>query len=86
VAAPPAQRARGAVFEGALSVVSRPAGARVFFDGHPVGTTPMTLSKVSAGSHVVRLQSEGYVTWSGAIQVVAGEVNRVTASLDRSPR
>jgi hypothetical protein len=74
------------VFEGSVSIVSRPPGARVFFDGHPVGTTPMTLSKASAGSHVVRLQSDGYATWSSAIQVASGERTRVTASLDRLPR
>jgi eukaryotic-like serine/threonine-protein kinase len=84
-AAPPARRTP-AVFEGSLSIVSRPPGARVFLDGHPVGTTPMTLSKVSAGSHVVRLQSDGYLTWSAAIQVAAAQQNYVRASLDRPPR
>lgn len=82
-AAPPAPRTRKPiVFEGPLSIVSRPPGARVFFDGHPVGTTPMSLSKASAGSHVVRLELPGYFPWSGAIQVVAGEQNRVAASLE----
>lgn len=78
-----AERTRRPVFEGPLSIVSKPAGARVFFDGHPVGTTPITLSKVSAGSHVVRLEREGYTTWSSSVQVVAGEQNRVTASLEQ---
>jgi hypothetical protein len=71
------------VFEGPLAIVSRPAGARVFLDGHPVGTSPLAMSKVSAGSHVVRLERDGYLPWSSAIQVVAGEQNRVTASLDQ---
>ena len=34
------------VFEGVLSIVSKPSGARVYVDGHPVGTTPMTLLNV----------------------------------------
>jgi hypothetical protein len=46
----------------------------------------MTLSKVSAGSHVVRLQSDGYAVWSAAVQVTASQMNRVTASLDRQQR
>lgn len=83
MAAAQADRPRRQVFEGSLSIVSRPAGARVLVDGHPVGTTPMTLSKLSAGSHVVRLERDGYLPWSSAIQVVAGERNRVTASLDQ---
>jgi hypothetical protein len=84
-AAPPTPvRGGAAVFEAPLSIVSRPPGARVFFDGHPVGVTPMTLRKVSAGSHVVRLERDGYQTWSSGIQVVAGQQNRVTASLDQS--
>jgi hypothetical protein len=80
------ERTRRAVFEGVLSIVSKPSGARVFLDGHPVGTTPLTLSKAPAGSHVVRLEREGYMPWSSGIQVVAGEQNRVTASLERSAR
>jgi hypothetical protein len=43
----------------------------------------MTMSALSAGSHVVRLEREGYRTWSAAIQIVAGRQNRVSASLDR---
>jgi eukaryotic-like serine/threonine-protein kinase len=85
-AAAAAKPARGQVFEGSLSVVSRPSGARVFFDGHPVGTTPVTLPKVSAGSHVVRLESDGYLRWSSAVQIVAGRQVSVKASLDRAPR
>jgi hypothetical protein len=81
-AAAPARTRKPVVFEGALSVASRPPGARVFLDRRPVGTTPMSLSQVSAGSHVVRLELAGYLPWSGAIQVVAGEQNRVTASLE----
>lgn len=76
----PQARAR---FEGSLVIVSRPPGASVRIDGHPVGTTPMTMSALSAGSHVVRLEREGYRTWSAAIQIVAGRQNRVSASLDR---
>lgn len=82
-AAAGAERTRRQVFEGSLSVISKPTGARVFVDGHPVGTTPMTLPRLSAGSHVVRLERDGYSAWSAAIQVVAGEQNRVTASLEQ---
>ena len=75
--APPAR------FTGALAVDSRPTGAKVFMDGQLVGTTPMSLPSVSAGSHAIRLDHDGYRRWSSSVRVVAGEQNRVTASLER---
>ncbi len=70
-------------FYGQLAVDSRPSGARVFVDGRQLGVTPVVLSKVSAGSHVIRLDLEGYETWSTAVQVVAGERARISGSLER---
>ena len=75
---PPAGR-----FTGALAVDSRPAGATVYVDGRLVGTTPVALSSVSAGSHAIRLEHDGYRRWSSSVRVVASEQNRVTASLER---
>jgi hypothetical protein len=43
----------------------------------------MTLPSVSAGSHAIRLDHEGYRRWSSSVRIVAGEQNRVTASLER---
>jgi hypothetical protein len=70
-------------FAGGLAVDSRPTGAKVFMDGRLVGTTPMALSSVPAGSHAIRLEHEGYQRWSSSVRVVASEQNRVTASLER---
>jgi len=70
-------------FVGALTVDSRPQGARVFVDGRLVGTTPVSLPEVNAGSHAVRLEREGYRRWSSSVRIVASERNRVTASLER---
>ena len=70
-------------FTGALTVVSRPPGASVFVDGRLVGTTPLSLPGVAAGSHAIRLEREGYRRWTSSIRVVASEPNRVTASLER---
>ncbi len=89
--APPAARAAPAApkpppperFLGELTVESRPDGARVFVDGKLVGTSPMLLAQLGAGEHVVRLEHEGYRTWSSSVRVVAGERNRITASLER---
>jgi hypothetical protein len=70
-------------FTGTLTVDSRPSGASVFLDGRAVGTTPMSIATVDAGSHAVRIERDGYRRWTSAVRVVAGENNRVTASLER---
>lgn len=74
---PPAART------GALLVESRPAGAQVQVDGRAVGTTPLLLSGMAAGSHSVRIEIQGYQVWTTAVDVVAAQQTRVAASLDR---
>ncbi len=74
-----------ATFQGGLVIVSRPDGASVSIDGRPVGTTPLTMQALTAGSHAVRLELAGYSVWTSGVQVTAGKVNRVTASLERRP-
>ena len=66
-----------------LNVDSRPDGSKVFLDGKLVGTTPVLLPQVGAGEHVVRIEHDGYRNWSSSVRVVAGERNRVTASLEK---
>jgi hypothetical protein len=73
-------------FVGSLTVVSRPAGATVMLDGRTVGTTPLTLPEVAAGSHAVRLELPGYRVWSASTQVATGQQKRVSASLERRER
>jgi serine/threonine protein kinase len=86
-AAPAAKKpaASRAAFEGSLVVASKPNGATVQLDGRPVGTTPLTMQAVAAGAHAIRLELAGYQIWSASVQVNAGKVNRVTASLERRP-
>ena len=71
------------ITETALSVDSRPGGARVFIDGKLVGTTPISVPQVGAGAHAVRLERDGYRRWSSSVRMVIGEPNRVTASLEK---
>ena len=81
-AAAAAGRAIPADTPGALRVVSRPSGARVFVDNQAVGVTPLVLSGVRAGSHAVRLEMDGYRSWSTSVNVGAGASARVAASLE----
>ena len=73
-----------AVTEGpaSLQVDSRPAGARVFVDGMPVGSTPLVLPDVTAGSHTVRIEMPGYRPWITTITLSRGMRSRVGASLE----
>ena len=64
-------------------VESRPPGAIVFLNGERVGTTPLTLDTVATGSQALRLELDGYRRWTSSIRVVAGERNRITASLEQ---
>ena len=66
-----------------MIVESRPSGAAVIIDGRRVGTTPMSLGDVAAGSHAVRLERDGYRIWTSGISISAGEQNRITASLEK---
>jgi hypothetical protein len=66
-----------------MTVVSRPAGARVFVDGKLVGTTPLQVPAVAPGSHSVRLELDGYRGWSTTTSVEAGEQKRIAASLEQ---
>jgi hypothetical protein len=88
--APPRGRASSAAtaapvsrYTGKLAVESRPSGATVYVDGKAAGTTPVSIGDVRAGEHAVRLERDGYRRWTASVRVVAGEQNRVTASLER---
>jgi hypothetical protein len=80
---PPSTSATMGRFTGALVIDSRPAGARVFMDNRLVGTTPLVLDAVRAGEHALRLERDGYRRWTTQARIIAGERNRITASLER---
>jgi hypothetical protein len=67
---------------GAVSFASRPPGATVIVDGRSVGTTPVRVPSLTAGSHRVRLERDGYHPWATTFSVIAGSEIRVTGSLE----
>jgi hypothetical protein len=86
VAAPTAASAAerpAVVGTGALTVVSRPPGAKVFVDNKLVGNTPVQMPGVDAGMHDVRIELDGYRRWTSSVRIAAAEQNRVAASLER---
>jgi hypothetical protein len=83
--APARPPASSETFTGSIYVDSRPRGATVLLNGREVGTTPLQLSEIRAGSHVIRLELPGHQTWTSSTRVVAGQVARVTGSLELQP-
>ena len=69
---------------GSLAIESRPPGARVSLDGRRVGATPLVLNNVIPGTHLVRVEADGYQVWAWTARVVANQRNRVSVKLFRS--
>jgi len=69
------------VFAGDLAVQSNPAGGTVFIDRQRVGETPLRLTSLTAGSHVVWIESEGHARWTAAVQVNTQKLVKVNATL-----
>ena len=68
-------------YRGSLAFRSAPQGARVFVNGALVGSTPLILENLPVGSRAVRIEADGYQTWSTSTQIVANRETRVSATL-----
>jgi len=65
---------------GSIQVTSNP-DAQVYLDGEIQGETPLTLSKVSVGSYVLKLSKEGYKDLKQTVYVNKGETTKVAGEL-----
>lgn len=88
-ATPPARRSSRASepvvvtgYRGRLRVNSHPVGATVFVNNQRVGQTPVVLSSLPVGSRAIRVELNGYATWSGAVRIVANHSATVSARLE----
>lgn len=68
-------------YQGTLSIDAYPA-ADVFINRRPAGRTPVRLTDLKAGSHLVWIQREGFRRFTRVVQVPADRVTRVSATLD----
>ncbi|MBP1929515.1 hypothetical protein J2741_002062 [Methanolinea mesophila] len=66
---------------GTLVVESVPAGAGVVVDGVLQGTSPVELTGVPEGQHLVVLSFTGYANSTSTVTVVAGETTSVNVAL-----
>jgi PEGA domain len=66
---------------GSLAIDSDPQGAQVSVNGRGVGSTPLVLNDLPAGTHLVRVEANGYQAWAWTARVVANQRNRLTVRL-----
>ena len=70
---------------GALNVKSSPSGATIVLDSVNKGSTPMTISNILAGSHVLVLKKTGYKDYTMNVLVFAGKTVNVTITMTKLP-
>ena len=70
---------------GSMSISSEPSEAEVFLDNNLVGTTPVTLKKVTEGEHDLRIVKDTYKVWSRKVHVRSFQPTDVTVSLEVMP-
>ena len=70
---------------GELEVKSEPSGAKVYVDGKQVGETPLVLSDIKMGRHLVRVTKEGYDSYEVLEQIATGR-KKVIANLKKAVR
>lgn len=78
----PSTRSAGSGQSGSLQVATRPSGAQVFVDDSLIGTTPLLLSNIEAGSKRLRIELSGYKTWATSVQIEPSARSRVSARLE----
>jgi len=66
---------------GTLDVSSSPLGAEVYLDNQYKGTTPVVITDVTPGNHIVELRLRGYEIWSTSGTIEEGGSAQVQASL-----
>ncbi len=66
---------------GTISVNTEPAGVQVFVDDVLKGTSPVTITDLSAGSHTVRFEKEGYHSMTASVAISGGKTTEFSTSL-----
>ncbi len=72
-------KARGV---GTLAILSDPAGAEVYVDGHFVGQTPATMH-LASGAHRIELRASGKRDWARDLEVIKDSETTVHPVMER---
>ncbi len=68
---------------GKITVASRPAGAELFLNGRPAGTTPSAFTGLGPGEYTVELRKEGFDRIHQTVALLEGQ--ELDVSLDLQP-
>ncbi len=66
-----------------VSVISRPDGAQVYFDGRIVDLTPLLIEDVSEGVHEIRLFLDGYFERTFSVNAYSGYTLTALVDLEK---
>jgi len=80
-----AASASAAATTGAIRVTASPADAEVWIDGTYAGNAPSTFSEITAGSHVLRFEKDGYEPVTKTVTVNAGGTLQISVFLAFAP-
>jgi hypothetical protein len=69
-----------------LSVYSNPAAAEVYVDGVFRGAAPLTVQRLPAGRHLVRVYRAGYLSFGQVSDLLEGTEGTLQASLKPTPQ
>jgi len=70
---------------GALYILSSPSDSSVILDGLYKGKTPLTVTNLATGTHIVQLDYPGYYDWKSSVEVPEGGTRTVSATLNPMP-
>ena len=71
---------------GSAAITSTPPGADVTVDGRRAGRTPLARLALAPGSHRLTLVLAGHESWSGSVDVLAGQRAKVDVRLQPIPK
>ena len=66
---------------GSLDISSTPQGSEIYVDGVYKGISPLVLSDITTGSHMLELRYSGYTSLKKSVEIKAGTTSYVDASL-----
>jgi hypothetical protein len=65
-----------------LHVSSEPSGAQIFIDDVLSGSTPHTITRISTGTHILKLIRDDYEEWVTVIDIILSDTTKVHAILN----
>lgn len=70
---------------GSLYIISTPSGSNIYLDAAYKGTTPLTISNIASGTHILEVDHAGYYDWKSTVDVPSGGTRTIDATLNPMP-